>query len=79
MTKRYEMYQDNLGQYWCWCEETKSNLVYRAKTELEAYKAALDQAVFIISLHRERQDKAEVSLEKLQKVFEEVFPNDTTW
>lgn len=70
---KYNLYTDKLGKHWIWCDETDSNLAIRASNELEAYKQALDQAIFIISLHKEHRYKAQRDLEQIKVVFEKVF------
>lgn len=76
MSTEVEAYQDKQGKYWIWSEVSGSNLAVRCPDELTAYKEALHQASFILSLYKERRDKAEASLELLQQAFEKVFPND---
>lgn len=70
------IYQDHLGRWWVWCEISESNLAVREPSKEKAMEVALDHAVFVMSLYKERRDIAEAKIVKLQAVFEEVFPQE---
>jgi hypothetical protein len=76
MSDRFEIYQDKQNKYWVWCELTQTNLAIRAKTELDAYKEALNHCIFIAGLYKERRDLTEKKLEVLTKAFESIGDPD---
>lgn len=45
---------DHLDRHWIWCEQQKSNLVYKTKGRDNALIASIDALLFIISLRDER-------------------------
>lgn len=45
---------DKFDRHWIWSEQLKHNLVYRTKGREDALLAALDMALFSISLRDER-------------------------
>ena len=73
---KFSLTQDKQGLYWLWCRQEEVNLAIRAKSEIEAYKEALDSLAFILQLRTERRDKAEKGLAALQEAFDKVFPPD---
>lgn len=73
---RVDVYQDKQNLFWVWCDLTQSNLCVKAKTELDAYKQALDHCVFVASLYKERRDSAESKLDILTKAFESIGGKD---
>jgi len=45
---------DHLDRHWIWSKQEEGNLVYKTKGRENALLAALDMALFIITLHNER-------------------------
>ena len=46
-TEYFELYQDRNGKYWLWNKVMECNHAIRAKTELEAYRDAVDAAIYL--------------------------------
>jgi len=49
--------QDKTGRYWLWSEQEEQNLAYKPKNREDTLLAALDSALFLLSLKQERIDE----------------------
>ena len=72
-TDSFELYTDKNGKYWLWDKEDESNLAIRAKTEIEAYREAVDMAVFTIGLIKSSRRVLQEKVDTLEVAFREVF------
>lgn len=63
--KSLALSQDSTGRHWLWHEKLEQNLAYKTKTREDTLLAALDSALFLLSLKQERIDELSFIVEKV--------------
>lgn len=63
--KSLSLSQDKAGRYWLWHDKLGQNLAYKAKTREDTLLAALDSALFLLSLKQEQIDKLTLVADKV--------------
>jgi len=74
VTDRFELYTDKNGKFWLWNKVLESNHAIRAESELEAYREAMDSAIYAQQMHMSHRYEAEAKLSGLESAFKEAFP-----
>jgi len=64
--------QDKAGRYWLWHDGVEQNLAYKTKTREDTLLAALDSALFLLSLKQERIDELSLMHDKVQTFIEAI-------
>ena len=64
--------QDKTGRYWLWSEQEEQNLAYKTKTREDTFLAALDSALFLLSLKQERINELSMMQEKVLAFIESI-------
>ncbi len=64
--------QDKAGRYWLWSEQEEQNLAYKTKTREDTLLAALDSALFLLSLKQERIDELSMMQAKVLSFIESI-------
>lgn len=64
--------QDKMGRYWLWSDALEQNLAYKARTREDALLAALNSALFLLSLKQERIDKLSTMHDKVHAFIEAI-------
>lgn len=64
--------QDKAGRYWLWHDGLAQNLAYKTKTREDTLLAALDSALFLLSLKQERIDELSIMRDRVQTFIEAI-------
>lgn len=72
-TDCFELSTDKNGKYWLWDKKDESNLAIRAKTEIGAYREAVDMAIFKIGWVKTDRRQLQEEMNTLEVAFREVF------
>lgn len=70
--KSLSLSQDKAGRYWLWHDELEQNLAYKTKTREDALLAALDSALFLLSLKQEQIDKLSLIADKVHAFIDSI-------
>lgn len=75
-TKYFDLYTDKNGKFWLRDKKDEVNLAVRAKTEIEAYRKAIDLLIFSNQLVKKERQKLREDSEKIRAVFVDIFGED---
>lgn len=64
--------QDKTGRYWLWSDTLEQNLAYKTKTREDTLLAALDSALFLLTLKQERINELSAIKDKIYAFIEAV-------
>lgn len=64
--------QDKAGLYWLWSDALNQNLAYKTKTREDTLLAALDSALFLLSLKQERIDALSAVSDKVNAFIDSI-------
>lgn len=64
--------QDKAGLYWLWSDALNQNLAYKTKTREDTLLAALDSALFLLSLKQERIDDLSAVRDKVNAFIDSI-------
>lgn len=70
--KGVSLTQDKTGNYWLWSEQLDQNLAYKTKTREDTLLAALDSALFLLSLKQERIDELSALKDKVYSFIDSI-------
>lgn len=70
--KGLSLTQDKTGRYWLWSDVLEQNLAYKTKTLEDTLLAALDSALFLLSLKQERIDELSALKDKVYSFIESI-------
>jgi len=70
--KGLSLSQDKVGRYWLWHDSLEQNLAYKTKTREDTLLAALDSALFLLSLKQERIDELSIMCDRVQTFIEAI-------
>lgn len=71
---RFELYADKNGKFWLWNKVEEINHAIRAKSEIEAYRLAVDSLIYFADMQKTRRMELSARLEKVAACFIAVFP-----
>lgn len=72
-TDRFDLYTDKNGKFRLWDKADECNRAIRAKTEIDAYREAIDSLMFCCQMYKESRDELRVKLGRVEACFDEIF------
>lgn len=75
-TEYFDLYTDKNGKFWLYNKKEEINHAIRAKTEIEAYRKAVDSLIFSHQLVKKERQKLREDSEKIRAVFVDIFGED---
>lgn len=72
---RFDLYSDKNGKFWLWNKVEEINHAVRAKSEIEAYRVAIDSLIYFADMQKTRRMELSARLEKVEACFVDVFPD----
>ena len=72
--ERFKVTKDKAGRFWLWNKVLEQNFAMKSESEIDCYREAINLMTYSLNSAQEQRDLLFRKLDKVENLFEELFP-----